>query len=144
MANVNTLCICHVQPFPAVAAACRSAVSAATPLLRAEWLKYFGSFFNKEYEVESQYRVIRDNYNGLKRSAQITAPSPRLVVAWIYLDLWGAQYVVSKPGYKRAYVEVRRRKHAVLECIRWPLRARIDSWYLCSAGAAVMAVTETA
>jgi ABC-type Fe3+-hydroxamate transport system substrate-binding protein len=85
---------------------CCSAVAAETPLERAEWLKYFGSFFNKEYEAESQYRVIRNNYNALKRRAQETAPNPRLVVAWVYLG-WNSDYVVSKPTYKKAYVEVR-------------------------------------
>jgi hypothetical protein len=81
-------------------------VAADSPLTRAEWLKYFGSFFNKEYEAENQYRVIRNNYNSLKRSAQETAPNPKLVVAWVYLG-WAGDYVVSKPAYKKAYVEVR-------------------------------------
>jgi hypothetical protein len=81
-------------------------VAADLPLTRCEWLKYFGSFFNKEYEAENQYRVIRNNYNSLKRNAQETAPNPKLVVAWVYLG-WAGDYVVSKPGYKKAYVEVR-------------------------------------
>eukprot|EP00882_Tetradesmus_deserticola_P023207 GHRQ01025252.1.p1 GENE.GHRQ01025252.1~~GHRQ01025252.1.p1 ORF type:complete len:193 (+),score=32.20 GHRQ01025252.1:65-643(+) len=84
----------------------RSAVAAANPLARAEWLKYFGSFFNKEYEAEMQYRAIRNNYNGLKRSAQASKPTPPLVVAWVYKG-WNADFVVSKPSYKVAYVEVR-------------------------------------
>jgi hypothetical protein len=83
-----------------------SAIAASTPLARSEWLKYFGSFFNREYEAEAQFRTIRNNYNSLKRDAQQTKPNPPLVVAWTYLG-WSGDYVVSKPPYKVAYVEVR-------------------------------------
>ncbi|WIA08608.1 hypothetical protein OEZ85_008037 [Tetradesmus obliquus] len=81
-----------------------SAVAASTPLTRSEWLKYFGAFFNKEYEAETLFRAIRNNYNALKRDAQGTRPNPPLLVAWVYLGFSG-DYVVSKPPYKVAYVE---------------------------------------
>jgi hypothetical protein len=64
-----------------------------------------GSFFNKEYEAETQFRIIRNNYNSLKRDALQTRPNPPLVVAWVYLG-WSGDYVVSKPAYKVTYVEV--------------------------------------
>ncbi|KAF8072663.1 TD1 [Scenedesmus sp. PABB004] len=82
-----------------------SAVFASAPLLRAEWLKYMAAFVNKEWEAETLYRTIRNDYNALRRAAGAAAGAAgrRTVVAWVYLG-WAADFVVSKAPYKAAYV----------------------------------------
>lgn len=87
---------------------CCSAVTADSPLSRAEWLKYVSTFFNREWESEALFRSIRNTYFTLKRAAQSKANTlpKRKVVLWVYKG-WDADFVVSKAPYKLAYVQVR-------------------------------------
>lgn len=83
-----------------------SAVTADSPLSRAEWLKYVSVFYNREWESETLFRSIRTAYNDLKRSAQARANAmvKKTIVLWVYKG-WNADYVVSKAPYKLAYVQ---------------------------------------
>eukprot|EP00878_Enallax_costatus_P011899 GHUV01012423.1.p1 GENE.GHUV01012423.1~~GHUV01012423.1.p1 ORF type:complete len:292 (+),score=70.40 GHUV01012423.1:946-1821(+) len=83
-----------------------SAVTQDSPLSRAEWLKYVSVFFNKEWEAEALFRTIRTAYSDLKRAAQArsAAINRKPVVLWVYKG-FDADFVVSKPPYKLAYVE---------------------------------------
>jgi len=87
---------------------CR-ANGADTPLLRSEWFKYAGLFFNKDVEANVLYSSIRNIYNTLIRAAATAASSsgrPKPVVLWIYKG-WNADFVVSYPLFKRTYIQVR-------------------------------------
>jgi hypothetical protein len=80
---------------------------AETPLLRSEWFKYAGLFFNKDVEANLLYSSIRNIYNTLIRAAATAATSsgtPKPVVLWIYKG-WNADFVVSYPLFKRTYIQ---------------------------------------
>ena len=60
----------------------------ATPLGRAEWIKFFGVLFNKEKEADSIFNSIETQYNEAKKIASKAKTSPMIMSGVLYKDKW--------------------------------------------------------
>ncbi|XP_057972065.1 uncharacterized protein LOC131160417 isoform X2 [Malania oleifera] len=87
------------QPQPCNFATCQP-FAEDTPLQRAEWIKYMGTFANLEARANQVYDAVKKNYLCLANAtSNMTTPYKR-VVAWIE-DVW----TFTKDTYKLKYVE---------------------------------------
>lgn len=71
----------------------------ATPLARAEWMKFTAAFFNKEKLADSLFNQMEINYNQLKIKAEKLKKKPNVLFGWSYNGTWyipgGQSYMVS-------------------------------------------------
>lgn len=67
-----------------------------TPLARAEWIKFFACFFNKETLADSLFSATAKRYNDLKTIAQQNTHKPTVLTEIKYGDAW---YVPSGKSY---------------------------------------------
>ncbi|MCD6018528.1 MAG: periplasmic binding protein [Bacteroidetes bacterium] len=67
-----------------------------TPLARAEWIKFFACFFNKEAMADSLFTATAKRYNDLKMIAQQNTHKPTVLTEIKYGDAW---YVPSGKSY---------------------------------------------
>ncbi len=58
------------------------------PLGKAEWLKFFGAFFEKETLAKTRFSAIEKNYLELKEMERPTQKAPRVLVGSPYNDSW--------------------------------------------------------
>ncbi|KAH7664578.1 Helical backbone' metal receptor domain-containing protein [Dioscorea alata] len=73
-----------------------------TPLRRAEWIKYLGSFTNSESRANTVYDAIKGNYLCLSKVAANLTTRFKPVVAWI--DYNQGIWSFAKETYKLQYV----------------------------------------
>ena len=59
-----------------------------TPLGKAEWIKFFGAFFNKEKVADSIFNSIEEQYNLAKQSASNATKKPTVMSGAMYRDVW--------------------------------------------------------
>ncbi|WP_281765660.1 ABC transporter substrate-binding protein [Neptunitalea lumnitzerae] len=59
-----------------------------TPLGKAEWIKFFAPFFNKEKEADSIFSHIVTEYNNAKQLAAASNTKPTVVSGAMYRDVW--------------------------------------------------------
>lgn len=59
-----------------------------TPLARAEWIKFFAYFFNKETTADSLFKITEKKYNDLKSIALKTTKKPSVLTEIKYGDAW--------------------------------------------------------
>jgi len=59
-----------------------------TPLARAEWIKFFSYFLNKEAMADSVFKITEQKYNDLKTLAQQTTKKPSVLTEIKYGDAW--------------------------------------------------------
>ena len=59
-----------------------------TPLARAEWIKFFAYFFNKEALADSLFKITEKKYNDLKSIALKTTKKPSVLTEIKYGDAW--------------------------------------------------------
>ena len=59
-----------------------------TPLGKAEWIKFFGAFFNKEEMADSIFNTIENQYNLAKESASKALSKPTVLSGAMYRDVW--------------------------------------------------------
>lgn len=72
----------------------------ATPLGRAEWIKFTALFFNREAEAELAFDSKADEYNVLKELASTIPAEERPVVLWQSFDTYGgAWYIPGQESY---------------------------------------------
>ncbi|WP_417444790.1 ABC transporter substrate-binding protein [Joostella sp.] len=62
----------------------------ATPLGKAEWIKFFGAFFNKEKLADSIFNNIAKSYNEAKALAANTDIKPTVFSGSMFKDIWYA------------------------------------------------------
>ena len=55
---------------------------------RAEWIKFFGAFFEKEQEADSIFKVIESNYDSLLNLTQNITERPEILSGVLYGDTW--------------------------------------------------------
>ena len=71
----------------------------ATPLARAEWMKFTAAFFNKEKLADSLFNQMEINYNQLKAKVEKLKKKPNVLLGWSYKGIWyvpgGQNYMVS-------------------------------------------------
>jgi iron complex transport system substrate-binding protein len=59
-----------------------------TPLARAEWIKFFAYFFNKESLADSLFQITEKKYNDLKTLAKTSTHKPSVLTEIKYGDAW--------------------------------------------------------
>ncbi|MBP9688813.1 MAG: ABC transporter substrate-binding protein [Bacteroidia bacterium] len=59
-----------------------------TPLARAEWIKFFAYFFNKESLADSLFQITEKKYKDLKTLAQSSTHKPSVLTEIKYGDAW--------------------------------------------------------
>lgn len=59
-----------------------------TPLGKAEWIKFFAPFFNKEKEADSIFSNIEKEYTYAKRIAGKATKKPTVLSGAMYKDIW--------------------------------------------------------
>ncbi len=71
----------------------------ATPLARAEWMKFTAVFFNKEKLADSLFNQIETNYQELRSKVVNLKTKPDVLMGWSYKGTWyvpgGQNYMVS-------------------------------------------------
>jgi iron complex transport system substrate-binding protein len=60
----------------------------ASPLGKAEWIKFFGAFFNRQTEADSIFNEIESQYNSVKKIASESAERPTVLSGAMYKDVW--------------------------------------------------------
>jgi len=60
----------------------------ATPLGKAEWIKFFGAFFGKQKQADSIFSTIKDNYNAAKSLAKKAKNKPSVLSGALFKDVW--------------------------------------------------------
>ena len=60
----------------------------ATPLGRAEWIKFAGAFFDKSQKADSIFNALEQNYDSLKALASKTEYNPTVFSGIVYGDTW--------------------------------------------------------
>ncbi|WP_281752438.1 ABC transporter substrate-binding protein [Neptunitalea chrysea] len=59
-----------------------------TPLGKAEWIKFFAPFFNKEKEADSIFNYIEKNYLKAKQLVAERTEKPTVLCGAMYKDVW--------------------------------------------------------
>ena len=59
-----------------------------SPLGKAEWIKFFGAFFNKEALAENEFSKIETEYLHIKELAQNQSNSPTVLSGAMWKDIW--------------------------------------------------------
>lgn len=59
-----------------------------TPLARAEWIKFFAYFFNKESLADSLFQITEKKYNDLKTISKTSTHKPSVLTEIKYGDAW--------------------------------------------------------
>jgi len=59
-----------------------------SPLGKAEWIKFFGAFFNKEKEADSIFSTIETEYLAAKKIASEAQTQPTVLSGAMYKDVW--------------------------------------------------------
>ncbi|MBT8296700.1 MAG: ABC transporter substrate-binding protein [Maribacter sp.] len=59
-----------------------------TPLGKAEWIKFFAPFFQKEKMADSIFKEIADSYNATKALAKKGGKRPSVLSGALYKDVW--------------------------------------------------------
>ncbi|WP_373056037.1 ABC transporter substrate-binding protein [Zunongwangia sp. H14] len=63
-----------------------------SPLGKAEWVKFFGAFFNKTKEAAEIYKQIAVSYKEAKELANTAEDSPKVLSGSMYKDQWYMPY----------------------------------------------------
>lgn len=77
-----------------------------TPLGKAEWIKFFGAFFNKDKEADSLFEEIETEYLSAKQIASDAKNKPTVISGAMYKDVWympqgdswAAQFIADANG----------------------------------------------
>ncbi len=60
----------------------------ASPLAKAEWIKFFGLVFNREKEADSIFKTIETNYLEAKKLALKAQKKPTILSGAMHNDIW--------------------------------------------------------
>lgn len=63
-----------------------------SPLGKAEWIKFFGAFYNKDLQASEKFNEIRNSYLQSKELARNAKSSPTVLSGSMYKDQWYVPY----------------------------------------------------
>ncbi|WP_026838279.1 ABC transporter substrate-binding protein [Gillisia sp. JM1] len=63
-----------------------------SPLGKAEWIKFFGAFYNKDEQAAAEFIEIRNSYLESKELAKNAKSSPTVLSGSMYKDQWYVPY----------------------------------------------------
>ncbi len=77
-----------------------------TPLGKAEWIKFFAAFYNKEKEANKLFTKIKNEYQKAKEIALTSKTTPTVLSGAMYKDVWylpqgkswAAQFIADANG----------------------------------------------
>ena len=64
----------------------------ATPLGKAEWIKFFGALFGKEEKANEIFNTIKEEYLNAKKLAKTSDAKPTVIAGSMYNDKWYMPY----------------------------------------------------
>ncbi len=64
----------------------------ATPLGKAEWIKFFGALFGKEEKANEIFNTIKKEYLSAKKLAKTSDAKPTVIAGSMYNDKWYMPY----------------------------------------------------
>ncbi|MCK0146994.1 ABC transporter substrate-binding protein [Arenibacter sp. F26102] len=73
-----------------------------TPLGKAEWIKFFAPFFQKEKKADSIFHAIEDSYNSAKILAKKAKTRPTVLSGALYKDIW---YLPGGKSWASRFIE---------------------------------------
>lgn len=73
-----------------------------TPLGKAEWIKFFAVFFQKEAEADSIFKKIETSYLEAKKLAKKSTQKPTVLTGGLYKDVW---YVAGGKSWMAQFLE---------------------------------------
>ena len=73
-----------------------------TPLGKAEWIKFFAPFFQKEKEADRIFTYIEENYNNAKALAEKAKNRPKVLSGALYKDIW---YLPGGKSWASKFIE---------------------------------------
>jgi len=62
------------------------------PLGKAEWIKFFGAFYQQEQKADSIFKHIENEYLSAKKIAQKATTTPSVLAGSMYKDVWYLPY----------------------------------------------------
>ncbi|WP_046758756.1 ABC transporter substrate-binding protein [Kordia jejudonensis] len=74
----------------------------ATPLGRAEWIKFFAPFFQKEAKATQLFNTIEKNYMEAKELALKATHKPKVLAGAMYKDIW---YLPAGESFQAQYLK---------------------------------------
>ncbi len=63
-----------------------------SPLGKAEWIKFFGAFYNKDDQASTKFNEIKDSYLSSKELAKNAKSRPTVLSGSMYKDQWYVPY----------------------------------------------------
>lgn len=60
------------------------------PVARAEWIKFFALFYNKEKDADTAFRQIEQDYSAIKEKAALSGSRPTIFTGMEYQGTWYA------------------------------------------------------
>ncbi|MCF6307219.1 MAG: ABC transporter substrate-binding protein [Flavobacteriaceae bacterium] len=77
-----------------------------TPLGKAEWIKFFAAFYNKEEKANELFTEIKTEYKKAKKLAENAKSTPTVLIGAMYKDVWyvpqgkswAAQFITDANG----------------------------------------------
>ncbi len=73
-----------------------------TPLGKAEWIKFFAPFFEKEAKADSIFNSIENSYTKTRSLAKAASTSPTVLCGALYKDMW---YLPGGKSWAAAFLE---------------------------------------
>jgi iron complex transport system substrate-binding protein len=73
-----------------------------TPLGKAEWIKFFAPFFQKEEKADSIFRAIENDYKNAKALAKQASNRPKVLSGALYKDIW---YLPGGKSWASKFIE---------------------------------------
>lgn len=71
----------------------------ATPLGRAEWMRFYGRLFGKSTEADSLFSSIEKNYESIRQRTEKTEKKPKVLFDRIYSGVWDVPTSGSVTGH---------------------------------------------
>jgi len=110
-----------------------------SPLAKAEWIKFFGTFYGKRLEADSVYENIRLRYDSIKNEVSRERVRPSVLTGLPFKDTWwmaGGQsnlaVLIGDAGGKFLWAENRSREAFPVSLEEVFVRAaRADFWINC-------------
>jgi iron complex transport system substrate-binding protein len=80
-----------------------------TPLGRAEWMVFFGAFFDQEEKAAGLFSEIASSYNSIRKEVENSSSTPSVLTGTLFNDVW---YIPSGDSYMAAYFKDAGTKYA--------------------------------
>jgi iron complex transport system substrate-binding protein len=74
----------------------------SSPLAKAEWIKFFGAFYNKEFIADSIFNQVVQAYNSYKNAVDTSISKPLVLTSLPWKDTW---YVPGGNSFMATFIK---------------------------------------